>query len=476
MEDVECFIDGKKTSTAESFDVIDPSTRDVLAQVARGGQREIDLAVTAAAEASEKWRRLSARERAGHLRRVGESVALDRENLALLESQDTGKPLSQARADADVAARYFEFYANALESFHGESIPSMSDIVAYTRNVPLGVTGHIIPWNYPMQIACRTLAPAIAVGNCAVVKPAEDAPLTVLRIARLAHEAGLPDGVLNVVSGLGEEAGQALAEHAGISHLSFTGSVPIGALVSRLAADNVIPVALELGGKSPNIVLPDSDLGTALPVIAKSILQNAGQTCSAGSRLLVHREIHNAVVDGLAKIMESVRIGAGPSDPDLGPLISRKQLDRVTAMVHEAARTSELRCGSLDPYEGSDRGYFFAPAIFDEVDPSSAIAQEEVFGPVVAVSTFDSLDEATAIVNGTSYALIAAIWTSNINSALRLAEDLEAGQVYINTYGAGGGVEFPFGGFKKSGFGREKGFEALRAFCGTKTIVAKIAT
>jgi aldehyde dehydrogenase (NAD+) len=476
MEQLPCLIDGKDVVTADSFEVVDPSTAGLLAIVSRGGPGEIDLAVTAARRASPGWARASARERASFLRRVGELVARDREELALLESQDTGKPLSQARGDADVAARYFEYYANALETFHGESLPSTRDVVAFTRHVPFGVTGHIIPWNYPMQIACRTVVPSLAVGNCSVVKPAEEAPLTVLRIARLAIEAGLPAGVLNVVPGLGPEAGAALASHPGIDHLSFTGSVPIGAEVARAAAGNVVPVALELGGKSPNVVLPDADLDAALPVIAKSLLQNAGQTCSAGSRLLVHESIRSQVVDGLVGILEGVRIGAGPTDPDLGPLISARQLERVTGMVRQAAGESTIRLGGSERYRDAGDGFFFAPVVVDGVDPASTIAQEEVFGPVVAVSTFRDLDEAARIANGTEYGLIAAVWTGDVNAAHHLAEEIHAGQVYVNNYGAGGGVEFPFGGFKKSGYGREKGFEALRAFCQTKTVVLKVTT
>jgi aldehyde dehydrogenase (NAD+)/betaine-aldehyde dehydrogenase len=473
MGEVRCVIDGEQVPGEGTFEVLDPSTGQLLAEVARGGPAQIDRAVRAARRAFASWRRTSPRDRAALMLRLAELLVRDRDELALLESRDTGKPLTQARADADVAARYFEYYAHALETFFGESIPTAHDLVAFTKHEPFGVTGHIIPWNYPMQIACRTIAPALAAGNCSVVKPAEEAPLTVLRVGLLALEAGFPPGVLNIVPGLGDEAGAALAAHPGIDHLSFTGSVPIGTVVAKAAADNVIPVALELGGKSPNIVLPDADLTAALPVIAKSVLQNAGQTCSAGSRLLVHEAVHAEVVDGLAQILSKVALGPGPTDPDLGPLISAKQLERVAAMASDAARASTLRLGSTEPYP-SEGGYFFAPVIFDDVDPATAIAQEEVFGPVVAVSTFRDEAEAANIANGTEYGLIAAVWTQNVNAAHRLAGEIRAGQVYVNTYGAGGGVEFPFGGFKKSGYGREKGFEALRAFCQTKTVILKV--
>jgi aldehyde dehydrogenase (NAD+) len=475
---VPCIINGRAVATAASFEVHDPSTGEHLADVSQGGPAEIDQAVAAARAASQPWRRTSARERADHLRRIGRILTDHAEELSSLESRDTGKPLTQARADGQVAARYFEFYANAVETFYGDQLPSLTDIVAFTDNVPFGVTGHIIPWNYPMQIACRTIAPALAVGNCAVVKPAEEAPLSVVRIGELASEAGLPAGVLNIVPGLGTEAGAALASHRGIDHLSFTGSVPVGSIVAKAAADNVVPVALELGGKSPNIVLPDADFDQALPIIARSILQNAGQTCSAGSRLLVHEAVHADLVDGLVELLRGIRIGPGATDPDLGPLISARQLDRVINVVGVASETTELRLGSPDRLKISGRGsggYYFGPTVFDNVDPASPIAQEEVFGPVVAVSTFADLSEAVGIANGTEYALIAAIWTSNVNTALRLADEVQAGQVYVNTYGAGGGVELPFGGFKRSGYGREKGYEALRAFCQTKTTVIRVA-
>jgi aldehyde dehydrogenase (NAD+) len=476
MDVVPCVINGRAVPTSSSFEVLNPSTGKLLAMVARGGSAEIDEAVDAARAASRGWRRLSARDRAAHLHGVARILTEHAEELAALESQDTGKPLSQARADAAAAVRYFEFYANALETFFGDELPSLVDVVAFTDNVAFGVTAHIVPWNYPMQIACRTVAPAIAMGNCAVVKPAEDAPLTVVRIAQLATEAGLPAGILNVVPGFGVEAGAALAANPNIDHLSFTGSVAVGSAVAKAAAESVVPVLLELGGKSPNIVLPDADIKTALPTIAKSMLQNAGQTCSAGSRLLVHETVHDDVVDGLVRILQETRIGPGPADPDLGPLISARQLDHVIEMVADAASSSELRLGTPERSSaGYNGGYYFAPVVFDNVDPKSPIAQDEVFGPVVAVSTFRGLDEAVEIANGTDYGLIAAVWTTNVNSALRLSADIHAGQVYVNTYGAGGGVELPFGGFKKSGYGREKGYEALRAYCQTKTTIIKVA-
>jgi aldehyde dehydrogenase (NAD+) len=466
-------IGGELVHGDEALDVLDPSTGELLGRTLRGTSAEIDAAVAAARAASHGWSRTSYADRSAVLLRIRDLLLRDAEELALLESRDTGKPLSQARADTAVAARYFEYYAHTMEAFFGASLPPNGDFLAYTRHVPFGVTGHIIPWNYPLQIGCRTIAPALAVGNCAVVKPAEDAPLSVLRVARLALEAGLPPGVLNVVPGLGAEAGDALARHPGIDHLSFTGSVAVGATVAAAAAANVIPVALELGGKSPNIVFPDADLDAALPVIVKSMLQNAGQTCSAGSRLLVHSDVRDQILDGLATLLAKVRIGAGPTDPDLGPLISAKQLGRVKDLVSRAAESGAVHAVGRDT-SVPDTGFYFPPTVFADVDPGSEIALEEVFGPVVAATTFATIDEAIELANGTDYGLIAAVWTRDLDTAHTMAEEIQAGQVYLNTYGAGGGVEYPFGGFKKSGYGREKGFDALGAFCQTKSVILKV--
>jgi aldehyde dehydrogenase (NAD+)/betaine-aldehyde dehydrogenase len=468
-----CVIDGEFVGTDDTLDVLDPSTRSLLDRTARGTAEHIDAAVAAARSATYGWRHTPTRERSAILRRIAQALRSNRDELALLESRDTGKPLTQARADADVAARYFEYYANTLEAFFGLSHPADGDFLAYTRHEPFGVTGHIIPWNYPLQIGCRTIAPAIAVGNCSVVKPAEDAPLSVIKLAQLALEAGLPAGVLNVVPGLGGEAGAALAAHTGIDHLSFTGSVQVGSLVAKAAAGNVIPVALELGGKSPNIVFADADLDRALPVIVKSVIQNAGQTCSAGSRLLVHEDVREQVIRGIAEIFGAVSIGAGPDDPDLGPLISAKQLARVSDLVERAALDAVQHAGP-GRIAAPEDGFYFPPTLFDDVDPAAEIAREEVFGPVVAATTFSTVEQAIALANGTQYGLISAVWTRDLDIAHVMAEEIHVGQVYLNTYGAGGGVEYAFGGVKKSGYGREKGFEALAAFSQTKTVVLKV--
>lgn len=476
MKHEPCIIDGSAISTPEFLEVVNPSTGKILAYTARGAAAQVDQAVAAARASSDGWRRTSVTQRAAVLIRIASLIRRDTEKLALLESLDTGKPLTQARADVSVAARYFEYYASCVEALFGHSLPVRDGLISYTRHEPYGVTGHIIPWNYPLQIGCRTIAPSIAVGNCAVVKPAEDAPLSVIKLAQLALEAGLPPGVLNVVPGTGPEAGAALAAHPGIDHLSFTGSVPVGSLVAKAAADNVIPVALELGGKSPNIVFPDANLDLATPAIVAAMIQNAGQTCSAGSRLIVHDAVADELYERIGSHLRGLSVGAGPDDPDLGPLISAKQRRQVSAMVDNAIGADGRILGGSEEIPVPTAGFYFAPTMLVDVEPTSTIAQEEVFGPVLATMRFDSAQQALNIANGTDFGLIAAVWSRDVNIVHTFTEELRAGQVYVNTYGAGGGVEYTFGGYKKSGYGREKGFDALAEFCQTKSIVLKVCS
>jgi aldehyde dehydrogenase (NAD+) len=468
------FIDGKSVTSAEVYDNIDPSTGRSLGPVARAGADEVDRAVEAARHASQAWRTTTPADRARLLTRIADLIERDHERLALIESEDTGKPLTQARTDALVSARYFRFYGHAIDSYYGHTIPLSPDLHVYTRREPLGVTGHIVAWNYPMQLLSRGIAPAIAAGNCAVAKPADETPRTAVAFAELAVEAGLPPGVFNVVTGIGAEVGAALSAHPGVDHIGFVGSTEIGSVVAHAAADRVAPALLELGGKSPQIVFPDADLSRATEFIAKAILQNAGQTCSAGSRLLVHESVHDTLVDMVRQRFLRVSIGPGVDDKELGPLISHKQQQRVQTMI--AGNTNgEIICGGDEPL-GADLadGCYFAPTLIDDVDPSSQIAQEEIFGPVLTVNKFSDENDAIGLANGTEYGLLGAVWTSDLSRAHRLAATIEAGQVYVNTYGAGGGVELPFGGFKKSGYGREKGYQALDTFTATKTVVVQL--
>jgi aldehyde dehydrogenase (NAD+) len=459
----------------EQIPVVDPSTGETLGRIARGKADDIDQAVKAARDALEgPWGRMTAMERGRILHRLSTLIEREAPRLAHLEARDVGKPLSQARADVTACARYFEFYGGAADKVHGETIPFQAGYAVMTWREPHGVTGHIIPWNYPLQIIGRSVGAALAMGNTCVVKPGEDASLTALVLGELATEAGLPDGVLNVVTGYGEEAGAALSGHPGIAHVSFTGSVEVGALVQQAAGRNVVPVTLELGGKSPQLVFEDADLDAALPFLVRASIQNAGQTCSAGSRVLIQRSIYDKVAGLLAARFAKLRVGAALSDPDIGPIINQEQRERIRGLVARAQESGAnlLAEGSIST-NSPGGGYYVRPALFGPVDPHSDLAQKEVFGPVLALIPFDDEDDAIAIANGTDYGLVAGVWTSDGGRQLRMARRLRAGQVFINNYGAGGGVELPFGGVGKSGHGREKGFEALYGFSTLKTVAIK---
>jgi aldehyde dehydrogenase (NAD+) len=475
MQQAGALINGKRVHTETTVPVTDPSSGEIFAETAHCSAAEVDQAVAAARQAGAAWRRVATADRARILRTIGQLVERDLEVLAELEARQTGKPLKQARRDTEITARYFDFYASAIETFYGTTIPLNDDTLIYSRWEPHGVTAHITPWNYPLQILARSIAPSLAMGNACVLKPAEETPLTALHMAELGLEAGLAPGLFNVITGYGETTGAALTGHPDIDHISFTGSVEVGKLISHAAADRVIPVTLELGGKSPNIVFADADLDRAVPVIVNAILQNAGQTCSAGARLLVEHSIHDELVGRLAAVFESVDVGPALSDPTLGPLISDDQRSRVLGYIELAEQEGTIRFGGKALNGGElGAGFYVQPTLIDDVDPKSRLAQEEIFGPVLVVSSFTDIDEAIALANGTDYGLVAGVWTSNVSTAHRMIRDVISGQVFVNTYGASGGVELPFGGFKRSGHGREKGAEGLRGFGQIKTAVVAL--
>ncbi|QCP48617.1 aldehyde dehydrogenase family protein [Trinickia violacea] len=477
MEEAKHFIGGgwAAASGGETIAVIDPSDGETFAQIARGTPADIDSAVAAARAAfAGEWGQSSAAERGRVLYRLSMLVAACHEELAQIEARDTGKPLKQAHADAAALARYFEFYAGAADKLHGETLPYQSGYTVLTIREPHGVTGHIVPWNYPMQIFGRSVGAALAAGNACVVKPAEDACLSVLRVAALAAEAGLPPGALNIVTGFGHEAGAALARHPGIDHISFTGSPETGKLVAQMAAENHVPVTLELGGKSPQIVFADADLDAALPTLVSAIVQNAGQTCSAGSRVLIERAVYEPLLERLAARFRELRVGPSRADLDCGPLISAKQQRRVWDFLSDAQHDGIPMAAHGEVVgDAPESGFYQAPALLRDVPPAHRLAREEVFGPVLAALPFDDENEAVALANGTPYGLVAGIWTRDGARQLRLARRVRSGQVFINNYGAGGGVELPFGGVGHSGHGREKGFEALYGFTVLKTIAIK---
>jgi aldehyde dehydrogenase (NAD+) len=471
------FIDGRWRDGAsrETLPLANPSDGSVLAAIARGNAADVDAAVGAARAAlAGEWGRLTAAERGRALLRFSARVTQAADELARLEALDVGKPLAQARADVVALSRYLEFYGGAADKVMGDTIPFAAGYTALTLREPHGVTGHIVPWNYPMQIIGRSVGAALAMGNACVLKPAEEACLTALAFAQLARDAGLPAGAVNVVPGLGEEAGAALAAHSGVAHLSFTGSVMVGRLIQAAAARNTIPVTLELGGKSPQLVFADADLDAALPFLVNAGIQNAGQTCSAASRILVERSRFDEVVERMAQRYRSLRVGPALDDLDVGPLVSSRQREIVEGYL-ALARNAGLRIAGQAalPRGLPPQGHYIAPTLLAPVDASDRLAQEEIFGPVQVVVPFDDEADALRIANGTAFGLVAGVWTRDGSRALRLARALQCGQVFVNNYGAGGGVELPFGGVKSSGHGREKGFEALYGFSTLKTIAIK---
>ncbi len=466
------FINGAWTRSDHMLPLENPSDGSEIGQIARGTAEDIDRAVKAAEAAlAGDWGRLTAAERGRALMRMSR-IVLDRVDLlARIEAADVGKPLKQARADAVALARYLEFYGGAADKVMGETIPYLEGYTVYTLREPHGVTGHIVPWNYPMQIIGRSVGAALAMGNACVLKPAEEACLTALAFAAIADEAGLPPGAINVVPGLGEEAGAALSAHPGVRHLSFTGSPGVGTLVQRAAAEHFAPVTLELGGKSPQLVFDDADIEKALPFLVNAGIQNAGQTCSASSRILVQRGVHDRVLAEMAARYQTLKVGPAIDDLDVGPLISARQKEIVEGYLGLAADLTVAARGNVvsDAPKG---GHYVAPTLLSGVSADHRLAREEIFGPVQVVIPFDTEEEAVAIANGTDFGLVASVWSAHGGRQMRLARQLRAGQVFLNNYGAGGGVELPFGGIGKSGHGREKGFEALYGFSALKTVAA----
>lgn len=472
-------INGERAAASDggTFDVFDPSSGAKFATVAKATRADVSRAVASAhnAMSSTAWGGIAPAERGRIMIRIAHVLRDRAEELATLESQDNGKPLRQARTDVQVAARYFEFFAGIADKIMGSTIPLGPGFLDFTVREPIGVSAQIVPWNYPIQIGARGVAPALAAGCAVVLKPSSEAPMTALRLGEIGLECGLPPGALNVIPGTGSEAGVALAGHPDINQLTFTGSVDVGVGVAKLAAENVVPVVMELGGKSPNIVFADADLDRAAQGVANAIFQNAGQTCSAGSRLLVEKAAHVPLVEKLAERARSMRVGPGVSDPDMGPIISKRQLETVERYVGIGKdEGASIAAGGQRPSDPAlAGGYYFQPTLLDRVTPDMRVAQEEIFGPVLAMIEFTDLEQAAEIANRSQYGLVSGIWTRDINKAMSLASRIKAGQVYINTYGAGGGVELPFGGYKKSGYGREKGLESLASYTQVKNVCIK---
>ncbi|WP_342443175.1 aldehyde dehydrogenase family protein [Lysinibacillus sp. FSL K6-0075] len=479
MKKIPMLIDGEWVhGDAEAYlNVKNPSTGEVIAQISNASKEHVEEAVRAARVAFERedWRQWKAYERGQLLIEFAHYIRKHAEEWSLLECRDVGKPLSQARADIEAAARYFEFYGGAADKVMGDTIPIEDGLLNAVVLEPVGITVHIVPWNYPIQITARSVAAAIATGNAVIVKSAEDTPLTTHAIAQWFADK-LPKGIFQHITGLGREVGPYLTSHPDINHITFTGSVPTGIAVMKAAAENVVPVTLELGGKSPNLVFADANIEQALEGVVRAIIQNAGQTCSAGARLLIEERIKESFIAQLAQKFQAIQVGPGEADMDMGPLLNEQQYTKITALLQQAKVDGYVVTGG-EPLTlaGYENGFYVQPTILDGVDPKDPLAQEEIFGPVLTVLTFSSVEEAIALANSTDYGLVAGIWSQNIDTAHYVASRVQAGQVFVNNYGAAGGIQMPFGGYKKSGIGREKGFVALRNYTQMKNIAIRYA-
>ncbi len=448
-----------------TFMAIDPSTGHEFAELPATTPEQVSDMANVARQMlglNPEWREPLTRAKA--LQNLARAIEAEHDKLAELECRDTGKPLKQAKADVKATVRYLDYYAGSTERLEGRQIPLGPDVLDYTLREPWGVCAQIIPWNYPLQVTARCAAPALAAGNAVIVKPSELASITPLRFAELAEEAGVPRGLIQVATGDGA-TGAALASDPAVDHVTFVGSAPTGAKVAEACAKRLIPVELELGGKSPNVVFADADLDKAIPAIVQALIQNAGQSCSAGTRLLVERSAYAEVIERVTTALSKVTIGPGIEDPDIGPLIAERQLERATTMLAKAESQGATIIGG-----GHTQGLYLKPTLVTDVKPEMDIFQEEVFGPVLTALPFDDDRAAVALANFSQYGLVAGVWTRDLSRAHRVAHGIHAGQIFVNTYGVGGGVELPFGGMKRSGYGRGKGIEALLAYSQVKNV------
>ena len=477
----ELLIDGKWVPSAggETFETLDPASAQPLCRVAKGNAEDVNRAVAAARKSFESgcwWRKIGPAERSRILRRIGDLIEEHADELAELESLDNGKPVKVAlAADIALSAAHFHYYAGWATKIEGETIPVNAPVFNYTLREPVGVVGQIIPWNFPLLMAAWKLAPALVTGNSIVLKPAEQTPLTALRLGELIMAAGVPAGVVNIITGYGD-AGAAIAAHDDVDKVAFTGSTEVGHEIVKASAGNLKRVSLELGGKSPNIVFADADLDEAIAGAAMAIFFNHGQCCCAGSRLFVEKSIFDQVTAGLSAAAEQTRLGPGMDpDTDMGPLVSQEQLDRVSGYVASGLKAgAKTLCGGGSPGGDLADGYFYQPTVITDVADEMQVVKEEIFGPVVCALPFESVDELVARANETDYGLAAGVWTRDIKKAHQVAGLLRAGTVWINCYNMFDAAS-PFGGYKRSGYGREMGHHALELYTQIKSVWVNLA-
>jgi aldehyde dehydrogenase (NAD+) len=471
------FIDGKwvDAESGKTFTTPNPATGETLAEVAEADKADIDKAVTAARKAFDgKWSKVSPRDRGKMLYKLAQLIEENASELAALETADNGKPIKESSyVDLPQVAENFEYFAGWATKIEGETIPVPGQMFNYTLREPVGVCGQIIPWNFPLLMAAWKLAPALAAGNTVVLKPAEQTPVNAMELGKLIEQAGFPEGVVNIVPGYGETAGAALAAHPGIDKIAFTGSTEVGKLVAKAAAENLHKVSLELGGKAPNIVFADADLEQAVNGAMMGIFFNQGQVCCAGSRLFVQEDVKEEFVDRLKEKSAKINVG-DPMDKatHMGPQVSEEQLNRIKGYVDIAQKEgATVVCGGEAPQLDAafQKGYFFQPTIFSEVNNQMRVAQEEIFGPVVSVLTFNDEEDLIKQANDTIYGLSAGLWTRDITRAHRFAKAIRAGVIWINTYNMFNAAS-PFGGYKQSGYGREMGKHALELYTNVKSV------
>ena len=475
------FVNGKWTSgsSAERFELRNPATDEIIGKIPRAGKEDVNEAVEVARKAFESsaWHEMEQTKRGKILMQIATLMRQNFEDIAKLETLNQGKPIRESKGDVAWAIRAFEYWGGAADKIQGETIPVTPNRLTYTLREPLGVTAHIIPWNYPLALATRSLAPALAAGNAVIAKPAELTPLTLLRVAEYGQKSGLPDGVMNVITGSGAVAGRALVSHPDIDGITFTGSTETGRQIMETAAKNITPVLLELGGKNPNIVFPDADFQRAVQMAKYAIFTNAGQMCWAGSRLFIHTEIYDKFLTELKKQTELIKIGPGLDEKtELGPMVSKDQQERVMGYIRSGIEDgARLLTGGQVPDETTLRkGFFLKPTIFTDVKATMKIGCEEIFGPVLTVFKFSSAEEVLRMANESQFGLYAGVWTNNLKVANQLVTQLQAGVVAVNDYLVAY-PQTPFGGYKDSGIGYESGLQAVSHYTRIKSVTVNVS-